>query len=176
MATITVITRRPDAVRDYLGFGCREVERGKSKFDDHVVICDCPDEHAQWNAMRLGSGMHGARIVEDLDAWKAEWGYSKTSPAVARFPSGHIVATPGALYALENADQAASDFLDRHFAGDWGELDAEDRSLNEESVIDGSRILSAYRTRKGVKLWIITEAADDCGSRAATTILLPEEY
>jgi hypothetical protein len=27
-----------------------------------------------------------------------------------------------------------------------------------------------------VKLWIITEAVDDQGQRAATSIILPEEY
>jgi hypothetical protein len=43
-------------------------------------------------------------------------------------------------------------------------------------LIDGSRILSAHRTSLGEKLWIITEATDDCGKRAATTILLPSEY
>ncbi len=29
--------------------------------------------------------------------------------------------------------------------------------------MDGSRILSAYKTLKGERLWIITEAADDEG-------------
>jgi hypothetical protein len=43
-------------------------------------------------------------------------------------------------------------------------------------LIDGSRLLSAYRTALGEKLWIITEAVDDSGNRAATTILLPSEY
>ena len=43
-----------------------------------------------------------------------------------------------------------------------------------EAILDDlSRLLSAYKTLKGVKLWIITEAEDDDGHRAATTILLP---
>ena len=54
--------------------------------------------------------------------------------------------------------------------------DDEDRSLNDAAVIDGSRILSAYTTRKWERIWIITEAADDQGNRLATTILKPEEY
>jgi hypothetical protein len=41
---------------------------------------------------------------------------------------------------------------------------------------DGSRILSAYVLPTDVKIWIITEAADEKGERAATTALLPEEY
>jgi len=62
----------------------------------------------------------------------------------------------------------------RHLSGDWGDLDQEDRSLNDAAVIDGSRILSAYTTRKGERLWIITEASDD--HRLATTIHLASEY
>jgi hypothetical protein len=48
--------------------------------------------------------------------------------------------------------------------------------LNDQSLIDGSRLLSAYRTLKNERLWIITEAADDQGSRSTTTILRPDEY
>ena len=48
--------------------------------------------------------------------------------------------------------------------------------LNDEALQDGSRILSAYITRAGEKIWIITEATDDRGQRSATTILLPDEY
>ena len=95
----------------------------------------------------------------------------------SKFPLGQIVATPGALEALNDSGQTPSDFLSRHAQGDWGsELCAEDRQLNDQALIDGSRILSAYKTKQGVKIWVITEAADDGGQRAATTILLPEEY
>ena len=94
----------------------------------------------------------------------------------AKFHPGQIVATPGALEALQNAGQTPHEFLVRHLSGDWGDLDAEDRSLNDAAVIDGSRILSAYTTRKGERLWVITEAADDHGRRASSCLLLPSEY
>ena len=87
------------------------------------------------------------------------------------FELGRIVATRGALQALEQAGQSPAEFLDRHVAGDWGELDEEDKRENEFSVRNGFRILSAYTTSAGVKLWVITEA-----DRSATTFLLPEEY
>lgn len=96
--------------------------------------------------------------------------------AKPRFPLGQVVATPGSLEALEKSNQSAFQFIAKHAAGDWGIVNAEDKAANEQSLIDGSRLLSAYRTAKGTKLWIITEAADDRGNRAATTILLPEEY
>jgi hypothetical protein len=92
------------------------------------------------------------------------------------FSLGQLVATPGALEALEESGQQPSDFLSRHTTGDWGEVCQEDWKLNDDALKDGSRILSAYRTLKGKKLWIITEATDDDGQRAATTLLLPEEY
>jgi hypothetical protein len=96
--------------------------------------------------------------------------------AEIRFSLGRVVATPGALGALQNAGQSPREFLDRHASGDWGDLSEGDRQLNDEAVKDGSRIFSAYAIRGGQKIWIITEAADDQGQRAATTILLPEEY
>lgn len=88
-----------------------------------------------------------------------------------RLALGRIVTTLGALAALEEADQSPWVFLHRHAAGDWGELCEEDRRENELSLREGFRVLSAYRTAKGVKLWVITEA-----DRSATTVLLPEEY
>jgi len=89
---------------------------------------------------------------------------------------GQTVATPGALEAFEKAGQTASQFLQRHARGDWGDVCQEDRQANDQALLDGSRLLSAYRTSLGEKIWVITEAADDSGNRAATTILLPSEY
>ena len=89
----------------------------------------------------------------------------------AKFPLGQVVATPGALDALEDTGQSPLEFLDRHVHGDWGELSEEDRQENEFSLREGFRLLSAYRLTDGTKIWIITEA-----DRSATTILLPEEY
>jgi hypothetical protein len=89
----------------------------------------------------------------------------------AKFLLGQIVATPGALAALQQAGQDATEFLSRHQHGDWGELDDEDKKENDYSVLNHFRILSAYTLTTGVRIWIITEA-----DRRATTILLPSEY
>ena len=96
--------------------------------------------------------------------------------AKPKFQLGRIVATPAALSALEAAGQSPADFLDRHVRGDWGDLSADDCQCNEDSLDDGSRILSAYITGGGQKIWIITDATDDRGTRLATTIMLPDEY
>ena len=92
------------------------------------------------------------------------------------FNIGQVVATPGAIEALERAKVAPWELISRHVAGDWGIVDSEDTEFNNEALKDGSRILSAYKLATGEKLWIITEAEDECGNRAATSILRPEEY
>ena len=90
----------------------------------------------------------------------------------ALFPLGQIVATPGALAALEKAGQTPLDFLSRHVRGDWGELDEHDRKENELGLKRGFRLMSSYRTGAGdAKVWVITEA-----DRSVTTLLLPDEY
>lgn len=84
---------------------------------------------------------------------------------------GQIVATPGALAALEESGEQPSEFLSRHACGNWGDLCEEDRRENEFSLAHGFRVLSSYKLRNGEVIWIITEA-----DRSSTTILLPSEY
>ena len=86
-------------------------------------------------------------------------------------PLGQIVSTPGALDALAKAGQNGVEFLERHRHGDWGEVDAGDKALNDAAVTDGDRVLSANRLKDGTKIWIITES-----DRSVTTLLLPDEY
>lgn len=87
------------------------------------------------------------------------------------FDLGQVVGTPGALLALEDAEQHPVELLTRHAIGDWGELPDEDKKENELSVEKGFRIFSAYKLQSGVKVWVITE-----WDRSVTTILLPSEY
>lgn len=95
---------------------------------------------------------------------------------MSKFPIGKTLATPAALAVLEESGQSPAFFLDRHVRGDWGDVNAADQQANEEALISGERLLSAYRTLKGQRIWIITEATDDQGNRASTTIILPSEY
>jgi hypothetical protein len=91
------------------------------------------------------------------------------------FDLGAVVATPAALSLLSRLSIDPRSLLQRHVRGDWGDLDEEDRRLNDEAVMDGSRILSSYRVGAAAeKVWIITDAADDLGIRHITTVLLPE--
>ena len=99
-----------------------------------------------------------------------------TTNGKPKFNLGQILATPGALEALQESGQTPQFFLSKHVHGDWGEVCVSDAQLNDQALVDGSRLLSAYRTLKGTRIWIITEAADDQGHRLATTLLKPEEY
>jgi hypothetical protein len=96
---------------------------------------------------------------------------SATKNFPQQFTLGRTLITPGARDAILDAGQLPGDFLERHVTGDWGDLCEEDKQENEFSLENGFRILSAYHTREGVKVWVITEA-----DRSATTILLPSEY
>jgi len=92
-------------------------------------------------------------------------------PTIPLFPAGQIVATPGALALLEQANKSPLEFLSRHFRGDWGDLCQDDKAENELSLKYGFRLVSSYQVMNTEKLWIITEA-----DRSVTTLLLPAEY
>ena len=88
------------------------------------------------------------------------------------FKLGQLLSTPGAVEAMREANANAAHYINRHAKGDWGDLCAEDKALNDCAIANGNRIFSAYvLSGTKVKLWIITEA-----DRSCTTILLPDEY
>ncbi len=86
-----------------------------------------------------------------------------------KFATGQMVATPGALEAITALELTS--FINRHINGDWGNLDEEDKKMNDDALVHGNRLMSSYTTEQGVKIWIITEA-----DRSSTTVLLPEDY
>ena len=88
---------------------------------------------------------------------------------VALFRLGRLVATPNALNSLTQDDILRG--IQRHQAGDWGDLGENDHAANDQALAQGTRLLSAYRAANGTKFWIITEA-----DRSITTVLLPEDY
>jgi hypothetical protein len=92
----------------------------------------------------------------------------ETNP-IAKFRLGQIMATPTALARLSQTDIHRG--IQRHQAGDWGDVTEHDRKANETALVDDSRLWSVYHTAAGAKFWIITEA-----DRSITTVLLPEDY
>ena len=90
---------------------------------------------------------------------------------IRRFGLGRLYVTTGAAAALDEAGETPLAYIARHARGEWGEVCAEDAAENELSIAHGFRILSAYTTRRGDRLYVITEA-----DRSATTALLSDEY
>ena len=109
---------------------------------------------------------------------------------------GQVVATPGAIQALEDAKVQVLGMVHRHLSGDWGVFGTfeetvvtdrerelgpmatdDDAKLNRIATEknDGSRILSKYQlnTAGGTIVWVVTEGD---GTDRVTTVLLPSEY
>ena len=88
---------------------------------------------------------------------------------VAKFRLGHVVSTSNALNSITNEDILMG--IQRHQAGDWGDVNSHDREANERALIEGTRLVSVYHAANGIKFFLITEA-----NRSVTTVLLPDEY
>lgn len=88
-----------------------------------------------------------------------------------RFELGVVVATPGALEVLGNLEVSPSELVERHAAGDWGDVPSEDARENEYGLQYGFRVISSYPLPGGERIWVITEA-----DRSSTCLLLPTEY
>ena len=58
----------------------------------------------------------------------------------------------------------------RHLEMDWGDVCAEDKAANDQSIRESGGAHSSYKTPHG-DVWIITDAGGE-----VTTILLPDEY
>ena len=86
------------------------------------------------------------------------------------FVLGQIVATPTVLEHLEKHGINASDYLNRHVRGDWGDVPKADAVENDFALTRRLRLLSSYTVAKE-RIWILTEA-----DRSVTTMLFPSEY
>lgn len=86
-----------------------------------------------------------------------------------KFQLGQVFATRAVVETIPHGEIQFA--LVRHVTGDWGEVCDEDKAANDRALIEGSRLLSVYRTDGGQTFWIITE-----WDRSATTVLFPSEY
>ena len=92
---------------------------------------------------------------------------------MSKFKLGQLMFTRGVNDLVAKDEEFAKfvlESLKRHAAGDWGDLEEEDKKENEFALDKHLRIFSAYETGPR-KIWIITES-----NREVSTILFPEEY
>lgn len=103
-----------------------------------------------------------------------------TEPLTPKFKLGATMMSAGfANSAKEDSILLAWSqlVLARHANGDWGDVDAEDRAMNDAAVAEGERIVSSYTLPDEFegcpsdRLWVITER-----DRSVTTILWPSDY
>lgn len=107
------------------------------------------------------------QLPTGVKEWRPGMGVSRPEPL---FSTPRILITPGAQRVISRAGDDPRVLLERHFFGDWGELDESDALFNHRGVLTKGMILSIYYTTDGQKIFVIT---DD--GHVTTTILLPEE-
>jgi hypothetical protein len=88
---------------------------------------------------------------------------------------GRVVATAAVAAAVPHTHINA--LLDRHAAGDWGDIGKDDRDANDEAARSGDgRLFSSYSTAEYGKLWVITDDIRGEGEGPLTTVMFPEDY
>jgi hypothetical protein len=102
---------------------------------------------------------------------------------IDRFEPGVLAMTLGIAEARRRGIINVGALFKRHFSGDYGEINDEDKRANELSIKKGSCIVSGYDTDAGRVLIITAPESERTilpdyveGHRAFTTMLLAEEY
>jgi hypothetical protein len=131
------------------------------------------------------SGCTPAQEREIQDRLKMVWVITETLLGICidLFEPGMLTMTPGITDARQQGIIKPGALFKRHFSGDYGEIDDEDKRINERSIKDGSCIVSGYDTDAG-RVLIITDPKSEFtllpdyieGHRAFTTMILAEEY
>lgn len=107
-----------------------------------------------------------------------------------RMELGNIVVTGGVGgWAQRSAERTEFliDCLERHRIGDWGEVNDENKVMNDELATSGTPVISCYQvpdsppngddaSRAWNLLFVMTAAEDSRGERTRTTLMWPHEY
>jgi hypothetical protein len=88
---------------------------------------------------------------------------------------GRVVATAAVAASVPHHQITA--LLDRHAAGDWGDIDADDKAANDNAARSGNgRLFSSYATSEHSTIWIITDDIRGEGEGPIITVMFPEDY
>jgi len=75
-----------------------------------------------------------------------------------KFILGHVVVTNRAAEILAAADWSVESLLDRHLAGDWGDVSDDQKRINDDCVDREFSIISSYATPDGQSVTVFTMA------------------
>ncbi len=88
---------------------------------------------------------------------------------------GQVVATAAVTAAVPR--ELILQLVDRHAAGDWGDLAAGDKAANDEAARTGlGRFFSSYSTAEHGVIWVITDDIRGQADGPITTVLFPDDY
>jgi hypothetical protein len=92
-----------------------------------------------------------------------------------RHSVGRVVAT--AAVAASVPEAVIIGLLDRHAAGEWGDIDVEDRAANEADHNQArGRLFSSYAIDEHGTIWVITEDLRGKAGGPIATVLFPDDY
>ncbi|MCW3660304.1 hypothetical protein ACVSNE_00265 [Pseudomonas aeruginosa] len=89
----------------------------------------------------------------------------------ALFATGFIVLTPGVKALARRGYINVRTCLDRHRSGDWGQIDADERFINDHIGLKGrEKLFSRYPVSRGIwmEIWTMYDLS-------MTVLLLPYE-
>ena len=96
----------------------------------------------------------------------------------SRFTSGPLHITAGLKVVADESERHAFELhsaMRRHLAGDWGDLDQDDKNANEHDIIEGAgRLLSKYMVG-GEPIYVATYICEDA-LQNYTIAMLTSEY
>ena len=113
--------------------------------------------------------LHSTNIPNQAETDGCRADQESAKLVLAKFRLGHIVTTPNALVELTEYDILRG--IQRHQAGDWGDLGSVDKAANDRALENRTRIYSTYHAANGTKFMLVTEA-----DRSKTTVFLSGEY
>jgi hypothetical protein len=131
------------------------------------------DEQHQFSLILAKAGhLFIAIEPDDYDFDKAKTAVvEQTNLPLDKFPLGRTVITRAAMATFKVSGDDPQTFLTRHAQGDWGDLESDDRRVNNRALKEGERLLSIYTLSNGERIYVLTE-----GDRSATIIMLPADY
>lgn len=93
-----------------------------------------------------------------------------TKNDTATFSLGQMLATISVLEVCKFGAIDLGPYIERHLAGDWGDVSADIRAANDAALAKGVGVLKSVYHPAGRRIWLVTDS-----SRSQTVAMLPHE-